>query len=646
MAAISAAGKAIVTADREPARVYDTTSASVRFALGNQSGKTLRAVYSSDGSILATAESDNFVRIRDAATGKVLKEQPFEMSQGTSLWFSPGKSDLLLMTSTNNAKVWDWRSGRPPIKLPELVEINSFSELDAAFSPDGRLVALPDGQVVSVWDARSECRLKVQLLHKSQLHGAGFSKDGRFILSNDLWTTKLWELPAGLKCEGEEVVVKEIALLDESKTGKLPISTSLLSPDGKFIVVTSIIGSPQVHNVQTGDLKFELRDGSTHAQGAAISSNGRFIVTANDDGKARVWDAATGTLLRTLDGEPGVPLTLVSFSPDDKMILTASDSQFNVVTVWDATTGKRMGQSFPGHLASFSPDGKSVVAVNGGDIARISDLTTGRPMGDLKGLTGKVTHVVFSDDGQRIIAATSDRRVGVWDAISGRQIARRKYNYDIESLAVGPGGRFVATVEARTEAEGWDLQTDKTIKLKLSTGRIGLSPDGKLAFSVSPTRSCELADNTKVVDVNNGAEIADLPGCLADYSSDGKLVAVIRYGIVRIVDVNSWQTRLELRGHSGSVTSAVFSPDGKFVVTTGYGDAAAIVWNVGSGAIETRLFGNTRDGLLSAAFSGDGKSILVVGDDKTARIYRCVMCGGWDELIERARERFAIQSRN
>ncbi|HXQ34807.1 MAG TPA: hypothetical protein VN843_12410, partial [Anaerolineales bacterium] len=94
------------------------------------------------------------------------------------------------------------------------------------------------------------------------------------------------------------------------------------------------------------------------------------------------------------------------------------------------------------------------------------------------------------------------------------------------------------------------------------------------------------------------------------------------------------------------VTSAAFSPDGKFLVTTGYRDAAAIVWNAGSGAIETRLFGNTRNGLLSAAFSADGKSILVVDDDKTARLYRCVMCGGWDELIERARERFAIRPRN
>jgi WD40 repeat protein len=126
-----------------------------------------------------------------------------------------------------------------------------------------------------------------------------------------------------------------------------------------------------------------------------------------------------------------------------------------------------MGQSFPGRLASFTPDGKSVLAISGGDSARISDVATGRTAAELKGLTGKVTHVVFSDDSQRIIAATSDRKVGIWEAISGRQIARHEYDGDIESLAVGPGGRFVGTtVEAnfRSAGEGWDVQTDKTIK--------------------------------------------------------------------------------------------------------------------------------------------------------------------------------------
>ena len=648
MTAISADGQTIVTADQESLHVYDATSGSVRFALENQSGRTLSAVYSSDGSVIATAESDNFVRIRNAATGKVLKEQPFQMDKA-SLRFSPGNSDFLLMTSINNAKVWDWRTERPPIELPEFrVNTKFIEELGGgAFSPDGRLVAGPGGQGLSVWDARSGCRFKAQLPHRSQVHGASFSQDGRFILSTDSYAAKLWELPAGLKCEGNDV--KEIVSLDHSKTGAFAKRNALLSPDGRFIVVTSISGEPaQVHDSSTGDVKFKLRDGSTQTQDAAISSNSSLIVTADDDGKARVWDAATGNLLRTLDGESGVPLALVSFSPDDKLILAASDSRFNLVTVWDAGTGKPMGQSFPGHIASFSPDGKFVVAVSSGDNARVSDVTTRRTVAELKGLTGKVTHVVFSDDGQRIIGATSDRKVGVWEAISGRQLAQRVYDGDIESLAAGPGGRFVATtmvVNFRSIAEGWDLQTGKTIKFEEILEKIGLSPDGKLAFAVSPNRRSGPI-NTKVVNANSGAEIADIPGYVGDYSSDGKLVTVISNNVVHIMDANSWRTRIELRGHSQRVTSAVFSPDGKFVVTTGYREAAAIVWNAETGSIETRLFGNTSDdGLLSAAFSADGKSILVVGDDKTARIYRCVMCGGWNELIERARERFAVHPR-
>jgi hypothetical protein len=65
------------------------------------------------------------------------------------------------------------------------------------------------------------------------------------------------------------------------------------------------------------------------------------------------------------------------------------------------------------------------------------------------------------------------------------------------------------------------------------------------------------------------------------------------------------------------------------------------VWNAETGAVEVGLFGDVGYGLASAAFGPRGQSILLISEDKTARLYDCVMCGGWDELITRARERFA-----
>jgi WD40 repeat protein len=265
MAAISPDGKLIVTAAQQATRVFSTAGA-VQLELATQTGRTLNAVYSSDGKEVATAESDNFVRIRDAATGKVLQEQPFQMDNIASLRFSLGNSDFLLMTSINNAKVWDWRSQQPPIELPELIAESTFLEElgGGEFSPDGKLIVGPSGRFVSLWDARSGCRLKVQFPHQSGVHGVVFSRDGRFILSSDSYAVKLWEIPAGLQCEGDEVTVKETVSLGHSETGAFAKRNALLSPDGQFIIVTSFSGEPaQVYNSSTKNLRFRLGDASS-----------------------------------------------------------------------------------------------------------------------------------------------------------------------------------------------------------------------------------------------------------------------------------------------------------------------------------------------------------------------------------------------
>jgi WD40 repeat protein len=77
----------------------------------------------------------------------------------------------------------------------------------------------------------------------------------------------------------------------------------------------------------------------------------------------RLWDAATGTALQTLEGH-SASVYSVAFSPDGKQVV--SGSYDNTVRLWDAATGTAL-QTLEGHSASvhsvaFSPDGKQVGA--------------------------------------------------------------------------------------------------------------------------------------------------------------------------------------------------------------------------------------------------------------------------------------------
>jgi WD40 repeat protein len=69
---------------------------------------------------------------------------------------------------------------------------------------------------------------------------------------------------------------------------------------------------------------------------AAFSPDGKHLVTASLDETPRLWDVATGKLLRVLRGHHG-EVQSVAFSPDGRWIATGSND--DTAGLWDAATG-------------------------------------------------------------------------------------------------------------------------------------------------------------------------------------------------------------------------------------------------------------------------------------------------------------------
>jgi WD40 repeat protein len=73
---------------------------------------------------------------------------------------------------------------------------------------------------------------------------------------------------------------------------------------------------------------------------AAYSPLGTSVVTGSTDKMARLWDAATGRLLATLDHPSGV--RCLAYSRDGRFVATGCYE--GTAHVWDATTGKAVGE--------------------------------------------------------------------------------------------------------------------------------------------------------------------------------------------------------------------------------------------------------------------------------------------------------------
>src|SRR5207248_6349041 len=106
------------------------------------------------------------------------------------------------------------------------------------------------------------------------------------------------------------------------------------------------------------------------------------------------------------------------------------------------------------------------------------------------------------------------------------------------------------------------------------------------------------------------------------FSPDGtRVVTASKDKTARVWDALTGRNITELNGHTDAVTSAAFSPDGKFVVTAGAEkDKTARIWDAATGEV-VRIFEGHRDGITCAIFSPDGAHVVTTSKDGTARVW-------------------------
>jgi WD40 repeat protein len=96
-----------------------------------------------------------------------------------------------------------------------------------------------------------------------------------------------------------------------------------------------------------------------------FSPDGASMLSGSWDSTVKLWDAATGALVRTFEGHSEAVWS-VGFSPDGARVLSGSTDQ--TIKLWDAVTGALL-HTFEGHAGTvtsvaFSPDGARVLSVS------------------------------------------------------------------------------------------------------------------------------------------------------------------------------------------------------------------------------------------------------------------------------------------
>lgn len=107
------------------------------------------------------------------------------------------------------------------------------------------------------------------------------------------------------------------------------------------------------------------------------------------------------------------------------------------------------------------------------------------------------------------------------------------------------------------------------------------------------------------------------------WSSDGKLLAVGTYQVVKIMDPATGQTVRELKGHADVVHALQFSRDGKLLAAAGgppSQQGEVKIWDVATGNL-VRTLGGHNDYVYSCSWGAEDKTLATASYDKLIKIW-------------------------
>jgi WD40 repeat protein len=603
--------------------------------------------YNVDGTV--TREAEDVLR-RAVGAASLPLAFPGHTAAINAIAFSSSGSEVATCSADGTARVWNATTG----EQRQSISVGKCDGL--TFGADGlRLVRSEfGGREVDVADAMSGgLLLELRLPRGEQVQDFVLSANGRWLATNHVASgLRIWPIERDSRAT-------QVPVVEETRRSQ----AVALSANGRRLAYA------QENSVHIADLEptRPVRSITTRnlANTIALSLDGSLLAVSTGTAGVQVLEVSSEREIATVPVER--PEDLV-FSPPDGRYLAALTT--DGISLWETASGKPVRTITGRRKIAFSPDGQRLAVSTGVTSVEITELTSGKTVAELFGRQeSEIRRVALSPNGKFVVTSSQDRRLTVWDAVSGRSTMTVRLESGALLAAVASAGdrvvghrrgeplsiwrqgqptpivtedrlgelfdlRFVAggkrVVTGGRQGERlltiWDTESGQATEARYAPSRDDVGRVRAIAFSDDEQRVAVATNvSTTVSDTTSGKILFEVDKPWNDIvlaGSTGQWLALSDGNSTVVWDVNT-RTRVgEIAagvnpGLAGMRLPRLAMRDaGRTVAVVDKGDQTVSLWDARNGSRLSTLYRHGGN-VLTLAFVEGGTRLRVVADDWT-----------------------------